>query len=334
MTPRKESLSKLLYARVKDRLDPRVKRSVARRVTQKVALAVLNNRLSAWEPVHERAMALTTAAEGLPDPQFHKLFEELTSLLLVGYVMPIQAVRMAIQEASDWYLGLCVCRQARRVEDLYLPDGETVYLTNTEEECRPWLDRLVDAHERLGADDEITSAELSQLLGRLALRRAEGDPAYGVGQFFAQSWPHFEILLDHPDYSGTWRETMKKNRRVWRVHPELLLAWVDLAWFTRGVVFTSMAAVDERYTICSCPGPENDGGCILFNWTYYSGNPNVVVPARDQWNGQRQDEQGVILPCAHFPERRSKACFGCGCIDGQVDGLPAGCADPRPSCED
>ncbi len=325
-------LSRILYDRLRDRFDPRVKDSVARRLAQRVALAVIGNRLAAWEPLHERAILLATQAEQLPVEQLHAIFEEICGVLLVGHVVPLQQVKRDIMEARDWYLGMCICRQARRVNDLYLPDSEQVYLLGSEDDCRPWLQRLVRTWERVQGSDHVTSPEATALLRRFATLGRVGDEGYSTGAFFEQSWPHYELLLDHPRYVSHWRQTMRNNRRTWRMHPEVLAAWVDLAYFARGAVFTSMAVVDERYTICTCPGPENDGGCLLFNWTFHSDNPHVL---RCHAEGQRQDERGEPLPCARFEGRADKPCFGCGCDHDAPGGeLPARLPDPRPGYDD
>ncbi len=329
MSTAARSLSRTLYRRLRGRIDPRIKDSVARRMTQRVALAVLGNKLAAWEPVHERAILLASEAEALPVDTLHRIFEEICGVLLVGWVVPLEQVRRDIRDARDWYVGMCICRQAERVHDLRRPDTGEVYLLGSEGGCRPYLDRLVETFEGLRGYDAVTSPGMVDLLQRMATLRRVGDEGYAVGAFLEQSWPYYEILLDHPGYVAQWRETMRANKRTWRVHPDLLVAWAELMYFARGAVFTSMAAVDERYTICTCPGPENDGGCLLFNWTYHSDNPHVLAPCTV---GQRRDEQGEALPCARFPARQEGPCFGCGCDHAQPGAeLPPGLSDPRPA---
>ncbi len=331
MTTPARKLSRTLFRRLRGRLDPRIKDSVARRMTQRVALAVLGNKLAAWKPVHEGAILLASEAEALPVETLHRIFEEICGVLLVGHVVPLPRVREDIRAATDWYLGKCICRQAERVHDLYRPGGDEVYLLGSEQACQPWLDRLVDVFERLRGSDDITSAGAVDLLQRMATLRRVGDDGYGVAAFMELGHPYYEILLDHPRYVQQWRETMRRNKRTWRMHPDLLEAWAELMYFTRGAVFTSMVVVDERYTICTCPGPENDGGCLLFNWTFHSGNPNVLAASIE---GQRKDDQGEALPCARFPERQERPCFGCGC-DHDAPGAetPDGLEDPRPGYE-
>ena len=328
MDPRARRLAEILERRLRGRLDPRVKGSVARRLAQRVALGVLANRFSAWEPLHERAARLASEAEAMPEEHLHRLFEELCGVLLVGYVVPLPQVLAEIREARDWQLGLCVCRQAERVRDLRDPDSGRVLLAGPEEACRPWLLRLLDAFEGLRGRDAVTEPAFRDLLERLSTLRKVEDPRCNTAAFFEACWPRFEILLDHPRYAPEWRETMRRNRRSWRVHPELLCAWAELCWYARGAVFTSMAAVDARYTICTCPGPELDGGCLLFNWAYGSGNPHVVAPHPA---GQRRDAKGNPLPCERFPARAVLPCLGCGCDHDDPDRAPGeGLPDPRP----
>ena len=324
-------LADTLYRRLRGRIDPRIKDSVTRRMTQRVALAVLGNKLAAYEPIHEGAILLASQAEALPVETLHRLFEEICGVLLVGWVVPLEQVRQDIREATDHYLGMCICRQAERVHDLRRPETGELYLLGSHTERLPWMDRFIDRFETLRGHDGVTSQPLLDILARQATLRRVDDPGYGAGPFWEASWPYLEILLDHPRYVGQWRETMRANRRTWRVHPQLLEAWVELAWFTRGAVFTSMAIVDERYTVCTCPGPENDGGCLLFNWTYHSGNPHVLAPHAPS---QRRDATGDPLPCARFPERQERPCFGCGC-DHDAPGaeVPTGMPDPRPDYE-
>jgi energy-converting hydrogenase Eha subunit C len=325
-------LASTLYRRLRGRLDPRIKDTVTRRMTQRVALAVLGNKLAAYGPIHEGAILLATQAEALPVETLHRIFEEICGVLLIGYVVPIEQVRQDIREATDHYIGMCICRQAERVHDLHRPDSDEVYLLGTAAARRPWMDRLIDVFEDLRGQDTVTSSPLLDILQRQSTLRRVGDPDYGPGPFWEASWPYQEILLDHPRYVGQWRETMRANRRTWRVHPRLLEAWAELAWFTRGAVFTSMAIVDERYTICTCPGPENDGGCLLFNWTYHSNNPHVLAPHAAS---QRTDTAGEPLPCARFEERQARPCFGCGCDHSDPGAeLPDGLPDPRPDYEE
>jgi hypothetical protein len=324
-------LAEILYRRLRGRIDPRIKDSVTRRMTQRVALAVLGNKLAGYEPIHEGAILLATQAEALPVQTLHRIFEEICGVLLVGWVVPLEQVRQDIREATEHHLGMCICRQAQRVHDLHQPGGDEVYLLGGEAERRPWMDRLVDRFEALRDQDTVTAQPLRDILQRQATLRRLDDPGYGAGPFWEASWPYLEILLDHPRYVGQWRRSMQANKRTWRVHPRLLEAWVELAWFTRGAVFTSMAIVDERYTICTCPGPENDGGCLLFNWTFHSDNPHVLEAHAPS---QRLDPEGVPLPCARFPERRARPCFGCGCDHDEPGAeLPPGMPDPRPDYE-
>lgn len=324
-------LADTLFRRLRGRLDPRIKESVTRRMTQRVALAVLGNKLAAYEPIHEGAILLATQAEALPVETLHRIFEEVCGVLLVGWVVPLEQVRQDIREATDHYLGMCICRQADRVHDLRSSETGELYLLGTRAERRPWMDRFIDRFEALRGQDSITSQPLLDILARQATLRRVDDPGYGAGAFWEASWPYLEILLVHPRYVGQWRETMRANKRTWRVHPQLLEAWVELAWFSRGAVFTSMAIVDERYTVCTCPGPENDGGCLLFNWTYHSGNPHVLAPHAPS---QRRGADGEPLPCARFPQRQERPCFGCGCEHDEPGAeLPAGMPDPRPDYE-
>lgn len=328
-------LAERIHNSIRGALDPRVKDSIARRVSEMAATAVIGNRLSAWSPMHETAMRLAWNTEKIPLEVSRKLWVELCSVLLRGQVIPLQHVRQYIDEATDWYLGMCICRQSERVRDLYRAESNAVYLAGPEEKCRPYLDRFLDTYLELQREGDVyTSDALKVLLSELVALRKRGDAAYGTGLFWEKTHPYFEILLNHPDFIEEWRETMGKNKRLWRFHPRLLKEWVNLAYFTRGSVFTSMTMVDARYTICTCPGPENDKGCILYNWHFYSGNEAVLSFNEDQAHGQLKDGMGRVLSCKRFAARRDKACFGCGC-DHQEEGseLPETLKDPRPELD-
>jgi len=299
----RRELARRLYDRVRPELDPRIKDAVARRVTQKVALFVLGNRLASWDPVHKNAVRTFCEMEGLPQADFHRLWEELCGVLVTGAVVPLEEVHQAIDEARSCHIGACVCRSSRRVRDLRGADGR-VHLLASEPDCQPWMDRLLDAWRPLRCRPHRTNPALARILDDCIA--SDTRPS----RFFEATWPWFEILLDHPRFTGVWLESMTRNDKTWEVDREVLHAWVDLCWYTRGNIFTSMVVVDEPYTICTCPGPEVDGGCLLFNWHHYSGNPYVVKVREAR---QRRDADGRPLPCAWFPERGNRDCYGCGC---------------------
>lgn len=325
---RSSSLARLLFDRVAPTLDPRVKRSVARRVTQKVALAVMDNRFMAWDPVHESAVRLADAAEALPQAEFHRLFEELCRTLMSGRVVPVQEVRRQVGEARAVYLGACMCRQSSRVQDLLVPGTNRVHLTGDPTRCLPWMERMVTAWDEVRQAPNPTHPELARILDRFHGRPLTPDD---VGAFFEATFPYFEILLDHPAFETLWIGAMGKNDKLWQVDPRVLQTWVDLTWFARGNVFTSMILVDEPYTICTCPGPEADGGCLLFNWHHFSGNPYILEENPDREHGWRTDADGAPLPCARYAERANRPCYGCGCDHTTPSAdAPDGLPDPRP----
>ncbi|MBT3221311.1 MAG: hypothetical protein HN348_19690 [Proteobacteria bacterium] len=319
-------LSHTLFRRLRSRIDPRIKDGVARRLTQRVALSVLRSGWSSWDPIHQSAVKLATRAESIPVETLHALFEEVVGVLLTGDVVHIQEVHKAIDEATDWYLAMCICRKAKRVDDLYIPGTEEVRFVGSPDLCRPYFDRMLDTWEAI--EDRVSDPEPAQILDDFAERRRQSDPTGTPAAFFEATWPHNEILLDHPNYTDAWRKSMRSNRRAWRVDKDFLHGWVDLSFYTRGVVFTSMLLVDQKYTICTCPGPEADGGCLLFNWHSFSGNPNIITEFAE---GQRRDEKGKLLPCARFADRASDICYGCGCDHADPDATgPDGLEDPRP----
>ena len=77
-----------------------------------------------------------------------------------------------------------------------------------------------------------------------------------------------------------------------------------------------MKLIDTPYTICSCPTPENGGGCTLTNWYYYGRSNESLLPNTGHF-GRRTDEAGSLMPCRYFPVRAKRQCMGCGCDHGR-----------------
>jgi hypothetical protein len=187
-----------------------------------------------------------------------------------------------------------------------------VYMILGEEESRPSLDGIIDVYQSLRKRDiePIADPSLHDILEEFSRWRSEGSSRYAMAHFWEKTYPFYEILLDHEDYTDAWLRTMDANNKAWRVHRDILLPWIDAMYSTRGAIFSSMVIFDAPYTICSCPGPENAGGCLLFNWHYYSGNQGAIKYNEE---GQRRDGFGNVLPCKKYPERMRCDCLGCGC---------------------
>ena len=139
------------------------------------------------------------------------------------------------------------------------------------------------------------------------------DPETRLGLLWKKTFPYWEILLTHDRFTKKWRDNMRKNKKSWPVHRQLLKALAQAQYHTRGAFFTAMEVVDETYAMCTCPGPENDDGCSLVNWYYFSRMDGALFPNTDDFFGQAVDEDGNPVPCKRFAERQSRPCLGCGC---------------------
>lgn len=87
--------------------------------------------------------------------------------------------------------------------------------------------------------------------------------------------------------------------------------------FGRAAVFAHREAAGLPYAVCSCPGPEADGGCMLTNWHYAGGDDEILLPNESLGFGRRCDPGGRVLPCREHPERSGRPCLGCGCDHAQ-----------------
>jgi hypothetical protein len=143
------------------------------------------------------------------------------------------------------------------------------------------------------------------------------------------TYPYWELLLEHGEFTPVWKDSQLKTGKARRIHKETLIAIVEALYKARGTVFSAMSMFDAKYAICSCPGPESDGGCLLFNWHYYSGIDPAVKHNQDLRFGQRKDRQGNVLPCKKYPERQTRDCLGCGC-----EHEPEPEEDHKPEAED
>ena len=298
--------------------DQELKSSVLRRVSEKVAVEVLRSRLTSWDPIHLSSLRVAADWGELNLPLTRDILDEIALRLLRGHVVPLQKVLEDVRAARALYLGRCVCRAAGRVSDLHSADveEELVYSLVEPGESRELAKGLAVAFNAL-PDRKRRDAihpDLCASLVELTSDLDDDTTADPLGRFWEKTWPYYEILLDHPDYTGAWMQSMAANDKVWKVPVEVLEPWVIAQYQARGAVFTSMALVDSRYTICTCPGPENDRGCLLFNWHYFSGAEEMVVHNTTRRPGIRRDEQGLPLPCRRFEERSRRDCLGCGCV--------------------
>jgi len=218
-------------------------------------------------------------------------------------------------------MGHCTCRSSRVSEDLHADGGE-VYLAAGEAEQRILLDRFVDRFASLlerhdGGIPDCDPAFVS--LGRdlLEARRTASD-AYRLEVLLARTYPFWEFLPVIEPYTPNWVRSLHANHKARLLHKELAFELATIMYLGKGVIFSTMRLFDQPYCICSCPTPENGGGCVLTNWHYGSGSDASLLPS-DAEHGRRRDESGDVLPCNRFPIRSGRACIGCGCVHEDAD---------------
>lgn len=308
-----EKLKEVIWEKLIGKDNQKLKRSVSRRVIEKIALYILESRLSSLGPIHKGAFNITYFLEKIPLVFTKTVLEEICKTLFYGLVIPVQRVKEVVINSKAASLGRCICRYSGKVQDLYSPYKNKIYMALEGKEANLYLDKMIDKYIKLKENDTETCKDLKKIFDKFVCCRENNDKYYSMENFWKETFPFWEILINHEDYTPAWKNSLTANNHALEINRDLLCEWVDAIYYTRGVIFTSMSLVDAKYTICSCPGPENDGGCILFNWHFYSGNEPVVIHNSNDCFGQRRDKFGNPLPCNKYKERASLYCLGCGC---------------------
>jgi hypothetical protein len=263
--------------------------------------------------IHELIVLLPWWISHLPGEVIPKLRDIGLNYILNGRVVPLQMVWQDILNADPVYLGHCACRSAGIVDDLR--QGGKVYNLLSDADSRRVLDRFVDRYlvllEKHGQLPD-TDNRYVRLCADLADLREQNSPDYRLETLMERTYPDWEILPVHEKYTPTWIRSMQKNHKAHLIHKELVFEMATAFYLARGTIFSAMKLFDTPYTICSCPSPENGGGCTLTNW-YYWGGSNASLLANEEFYGRRKDDQSNILPCRHFPVRSRRECLGCGC---------------------
>lgn len=292
---------------------PELKRSVIRKMADKIGDYMLWRRESTIPVIHELIVLLPWWISNLPGVIIPKIRDIGLDYILNGRVVPIQRAWTEILEAKAVYMGHCVCRSAGVVDDLR-KDGK-VFLTVSEKDNRRLLDRIVYRYRSLvrqHGQAPDTDAEYINLLEELSNMKKKGDSGYRLETLFERTWPDWEILPVYGTYTPSWIRSMHRNHKARLLHKELVFELATLQYLSRGTIFSSMKLFDTPYTICSCPTPEAGGGCTLTNW-YYHGMSNASLLPNEDYYGRRADDAGNILPCRYFPGRAGRECIGCGC---------------------
>ncbi len=302
---------------VEDR--PELKRSVVRRMADKIGNYLLWRRESSTPVIHELIVLLPWWISHIPGEVIPKLRDIGLNYILNGRVVPIQMAWEDILYADPVYLGHCACRSAGVVDDLY-QNGKIFNLLSKEDDRR-LMDRLMDRYQglmhRYGALPD-THPRYAKLFKDLDALRQSGSSEYCVNTFLKRTYPDWEILPVLDKYTPSWIRSMHKNRKAKLIHKELVFDMATILYLSRGAIFSSMKLFDTPYTICCCPTPETGGGCTLTNW-YYWGMSNASLMPNETFNGRRKDVSGTILPCKYFPVRSKRACLGCGCDHHRED---------------
>ncbi len=308
----------LAEALSKDRY-PGLKRSVARRMADRIGDYLLWRRESSIPFIHELIVLLPWWISNLPGAVVKGLREIGLEYVLNGKIIPIQVVWEQLLASDPVYIGHCACRSSGVVDDLK-KDGRTFCLVSGKEN-RQLADRLADRYEslkmRYGKAPDTDDVHI-EFLERLISARRNGDSSYGVEMILEKTYPHWEFLPVKEDFTQSWIRSLHKNKKAHMIHPELAFEFATILYLARGTIFTSMRLFDTPYTICSCPSPENDGGCTLTNWYYYGMSNKSLLPNESGW-GRRKDNDGQVLHCDKFEIRSRRKCIGCGCKHNDSD---------------
>ena len=309
----KKRLREALMAAILSDDKPELKRSVVRKMADKIGDYLLWRRESSIPVIHELIVLLPWWISHFPGEVIPKIRDIGLENILNGSVVPVQKVWQEVLSADPVYLGHCACRSAGVVDDLK-KDGQ-VFQMVSEADGRRLLDRFVDRYQRL--KDQYgqvpdTDPEYAALCDGLLALRAKGSSHYRLEKLISDTYPHWEILPVHGNYTPSWIRSMHRNHKAHLIHRELVFELSTILYLSRGTLFSSMKLFDTPYTICSCPTPELGGGCTLTNWYYYGGS-NTSLMSNTQCFGQRTDDTGNILPCRYFPVRSKRECMGCGC---------------------
>ncbi|RJP84770.1 MAG: hypothetical protein C4518_18160 [Desulfobacteraceae bacterium] len=302
----------LMEAMLKDEPEG-LKRSVARRMADKIGNYLLWGRTSSVPVIHELIVLFPWWMSQMPGEVIPKIRDIGLNYVLNGRVVPLQMAWQDILEADPVYIGHCACRSAGVVDDL--SHNDRVFNLLSEEDSRLVLDRFVDRYEALVAAHGSlpdTDTRYESLCRDLAELRRTGSPDYRLETLLQRTYPDWEILPVHEKYTPVWIRSMHKNHKAHLMHKTLAFELATIFYLSRGTIFSSMKLFDSPYTICSCPTPEIGGGCTLTNWYYFGGSNTSLMP-NDAFYGRRKDEKGNILPCRHFPVRARRECLGCGC---------------------
>lgn len=311
----KKWLSKSLFnALLEGETRPQIKRSVVRRMADKMGQYLLWNRLSSTPGMHEFYALFPWWVSQLPLVGIDRLRDMGLAYVLNGVVLPIQTVWKEMLESRGVYMGHCVCRSSGIAHDL--PEDQAFHNLLDEKESELLVDRITDCYQRLKKEGDLgdTDPAYGELLQELEDLKKWKSARYRLERLLRRTYPDWEFLPVQEKYTTDWIRSMYHNRKARPLHRELALELATILYFSHGIVFTTMRLFDTPYTICSCPTPERGGGCVLTNW-YYFGQSNASLLPNEEFPGRHQDPRGFVLPCRFFETRAQRECLGCGCMN-------------------
>jgi hypothetical protein len=297
---------------------PELKRSVVRRMADKMGQYLLWNRLSSTPAMHEFYALFPWWVSHLPVVGMDRLRDLGLAYVLNGLVLPLQTVWSELLEAQAVFIGHCVCRSSGIANDL--PKEKKFHNLLDQEQSGKLMDRITGCYKRLKEAGDLDGTDplytdlLEELIG-IGHRRS---PRFRLERLLRATYPEWEFLPVHPRYTTDWIRSMYQNRKARPLHKELAFEMATILYFSHGTIFTSMRLMDTPYTICSCPTPERGGGCVLSNWYYY-GNSNTSILPNEEVPGRNRDQHGVVQPCRYFEARAHRECLGCGCFHDAED---------------
>lgn len=310
----KKKITEAIFKSLMTDEQPGLKRSVARRMANKIGDYLLWRRETSFPVIHEMVVLLPWWISHMPGSVIPKIRDIGLKYILNGSVLPIQTVWRDILEAPLVYLAHCACRSAGVVDDLYAKDGLVFNMLSDDQNCqlsRRFADRFEAIMSRHGKIPD-TDADYFELFDRFVKQWRKKQSPKCLDDLIIATYPHWEILPISDKYTPSWVRSLHRNHKAHRVHKELVFELATILYLSRGTIFSSMKLFDTPYTICSCPTPEAGGGCTLTNWYYGEDSETSLLPNETHY-GRKQDQSGNLLSCQEFPLRQKRKCLGCGC---------------------
>ncbi len=285
-----------------------LKSTVRRRLARQASAHILGHWLTAWDPVHLNGMRAAMQGEAWLRRFGGALVAVACERILHGHVLAVQRVLALIDDAHAAALGRCVCRAAKITADLHGPDGRVYLVGDAAAHATCWEGIAAARAQEPNETEPALVAAIDQ-----ATQETTWNASQRLEYLWQQSYPMWEILLVHRDYTRAWNDNLRRQRKAWPVARPLLKALVSAHYVSRGAIFTGMELFEQPYAICTCPGPENDRGCSLVHWHYFSDNPHALYANTDDFHGQARLPDGTVAPCQRFAARHHRPCLGCGC---------------------